>query len=228
MLLCHVSVWWRGVFPSGGSRLCCMSCGRGKLQSQLPSSFKHEEERSDMNMERGRTAEKKKSQKIAFWRGGGGLVGERHSEQLNFGGSSSGCSKKSNISTLKKSSVLTFPQLTLETIRRNKNLLDYSNIKKIIHKKTASPLQLKSSCEEPQASAALEKEFRSAQLCPHLFLFSQPHCWHAHSRRDRQVRSEPAGGEADSRFTQGDLREGWKWGRRSSHSKWVEEITEEC
>lgn len=63
-------------------------------------------------------------------------MGERHSEQLNFGGSSAGCSKKpSNINTLKKSSVLTFPQLTLETIRRNKNLLYYSNIKKIIHKK---------------------------------------------------------------------------------------------
>lgn len=154
-------------------------------------------------------------------------MGERHSEQLNFGGSSSGCPKKPS-NTLKKPSVLTFPQLTLETIRRNKNLLHYSNIKKIIHKKTAGPLQLKSSCEEPQASAALEKEFQSAQLCPHLFLFSQPHCWHAHSRRDRQVRSEPAGGEADSGFTRGDLREGWKWGRRSSHSKWVEEITEEC
>lgn len=104
-------------------------------------------------------------------------MGERHSEQLNFRGSSSGCPKKpSNINTLKKPSVLTFPQLTLETIRRNKNLLYYSNIKKIIHKKTAGPLQLKSSCEEPQASAALEKEFQSAQLCPHLFLFSQPHC----------------------------------------------------
>lgn len=68
-------------------------------------------------------------------------MGERHSEQLNFGGSSSGCPKKpSNINTLKKSSVLTFPQLTLETIWRNKNLLYYSNIKKIIHKKNCRPI----------------------------------------------------------------------------------------
>lgn len=98
-------------------------------------------------------------------------MGERHSERLNFSGSSSGCSKKpSNINTLKKSSVLTFPQLTLETIRRNKNLLYYSNIKKIIHKKLSTHCNSRAVVRNHRLQQHWRKNFSQLNFV-HIFSF---------------------------------------------------------